>query len=292
MSPPTRPWAGIALAVSGCFLFVVIDTAAQAVVRSGVAVLLAVWVRYATQAVATAAWAASTRGGSMWHTRHLGLQLLRGTVLVTGSGFLFASLKFITVGEMTAIMMLSPLTVIACAGLLFKEHVPPLRWALVVGGLTGTLVILRPGGEEFSWALLLPLGQVVCNTTFQLITSRLARTEDPVTTNLYTSVTGTLITLPVLVWVDLSQVPGWAWGVLVGMGLGATVAHLVWAMAFQRVAATQIMPFTYVQIAFAVLAGWVVTGAVPDHWAWVGMVLITACGVGNALLTLRQHRSG
>ncbi len=286
-----HPLAGIALAISGCFLFSVVDTASQVVVRAGVAVILAVWVRYLLQAVSTAALAASTRGrAAMWRTRRLGLQLLRGATLVTGSCFLFASLKFITVGEMTAIMMLAPLTVTACAGLIFKEHVPPLRWLLVLGGFAGTMVIIRPGGEDFSWALLLPLGQVACNTVFQLITSRLAHTEDPVTTNLYTSATGTLITLPVLAFVDLSLVPGWAWAVMIGMGLVATVGHMVWAMAFQRVPATQIMPFTYVQIAFAVFAGWVATGAVPDRWAVVGMGMIALCGVGSALLTLKERR--
>ena len=55
----------------------------------------------------------------------------------------------------------------------------PLRWALVAGGFVGTLVILRPGGDAFSWAILLPLGLVVSNAWFQVLTSRLAHTEKP-----------------------------------------------------------------------------------------------------------------
>lgn len=286
-----HPLAGVALAVTACMFFAVVDTASQVVVRAGVPVLLAVWVRYATQAGATAALAWQMRGRQdMLRTSRPGLQVLRGAALVTGSCFLFASLKFISVGEMTAIIMLTPLAVTACAGLLFKEHVPPLRWLLVIGGFTGTMIIIRPGGEDFTWALLLPLGQVVFNTIFQLLTSRLARTEDPVTTNLYTSLSGTLLTLPALAFVDLSEVPDWTWAVMIGMGLGASVGHMLWAMSFRRVPATQIMPFTYGQIAFAVFAGWIATGAVPDQWAVAGMTLIAACGVASALLTLREHR--
>ncbi len=284
-----RPLQGIALAVIACALFACIDTASQVVVRSGVPVLLAVWARYVIQASMTGALAASLRGRAVLGTRRLRLQLLRGLCLVGSSTFLFASLKFVSVGEMTAIIMLTPLAVTACAGLLFKEHVPPLRWLLVLGGFTGTLIIIRPGADDFTWAMLMPLGQVVSNTAFQLITARLSHTEHPATTNLYTGLAGALLLLPVLAFVDLAQVPPWAWATMLAMGTGAFLGHLLWTMAFQRVATAEIMPFTYVQIVFAVLAGWLVTGAVPDGWAVAGMALIGACGVGSALLTRYQQ---
>lgn len=283
-----RALIGLGLAIAACATFAGADTAAQVVVRGGVPIFLAVWVRYVVQLLATTALAVPLRGKAMLRTERLGLQLARGLVLVAGSCLLFASLKFISVGEMTAIMMLAPMSVTAIAGLLFKEHVPPLRWLLLMGGFTGTLVIIRPGADDFSWAMLLPLGQVVCNTTFQLLTSRLSRTEDPVTTNLYTSLAGVVFLLPVLLLVDLATVPDWAWIVLLGMGLAASLAHMLWTLAFQRVPATQIMPFTYAQIAFAVLAGWIATGAVPDGWAVLGMGMIAACGLGSALLTRYQ----
>lgn len=282
--------AGLLLALSATAIFAGSDTTGQVIMRAGAPLLLAICVRFSVQAAATAALALPLRGRAMFQTEKLGLQLARGLVLGCGTSFLFASLRFVTVGEMTAIMMLTPMAVTASAGLVFKEHVPPLRWLLLLGGFTGTLVIIRPGADDFTWAMLLPLGQVVCNTSFQLLTSRLSRTEHPVTTNLYTSLTCTLATLPVLAFLPLAHLPGWVWVAMVGMGLAATTGHMLWAMAFQRVPATQVMPFTYVQIPFAVLAGWVATGAVPDRWAVVGMCVIAVCGIGSALLTLYQQR--
>ena len=38
-----------------------------------------------------------------------------------------------------------------------KNAVVLLRWVLVAGGFAGTLVIIRPGGANFSWAMVLPL---------------------------------------------------------------------------------------------------------------------------------------
>jgi drug/metabolite transporter (DMT)-like permease len=191
---------------------------------------------------------------------------------------------------MTAIMMLTPMAVTAIAGLLFKEQVPPLRWLLLLGGFIGTLAIIRPNADDFRWAMLLPLGQVIFNTAFQLLTSRLSRTEHPVTTNLYTSFLCTLVALPALFLTDMSHLSEWVWALMVALGLTATLGHMLWMMAFQRVPATQVMPFVYSQIAFAVLAGWIATGAVPDRWAVVGMGAIALCGIGSALLTLYQQR--
>ena len=285
-----RHLAGMALAISALAIFACSDTTSQVVMRAGAPLLAVIFVRFSVQAVATSLLAVPMRGREMFKTTQPKLQLLRGLSLVMGTSCLFASLRFLTVGEMTAIMMLTPMAVTAIAGLLFKEQVPPLRWLLLLGGFIGTLVILRPDADDFRWAMLLPLGQVICNTAFQLLTSRLSRTEHPVTTNLYTSLLCTLVALPALVLTDMSHLPAWVWGLTVALGLTATLGHMLWVMAFQRVPDTQVMPFTYSQIAFAVLAGWVATGAVPDRWAVVGMGMIALCGIGSALLTLYQQR--
>lgn len=285
-----RPLAGIALAIGATAIFASSDTSSQVVMRAGAPLLVLVLVRFSVQALATGLLALPLRGRAMLKTEQLGLQLLRGLSLILGTSCLFASLRFITVGEMTAIMMLTPMAVTASAGLLFKEHVPPLRWLLLLGGFAGTLVIIRPDANDFTWPMLLPLGQVFFNTIFQLLTSRLSRTEHPVTTNLYTSLTCTLLALPALAVTDVAHLPPWVWGLMVAMGLAATTGHMLWMMAFQRVPATQVMPFTYVQIAFAVLAGWVATAVVPDRWSVVGMAMIAVCGVGSALVTLYLQR--
>lgn len=278
---------GLVIAVTA--IFAGIDTASQVVVRAGVPVLLALWVRYVLQAVATTVVVLPLRGRAAMRTDRPFLQCLRGCLLAGGSLFLFMSLRHVSVGEMTAIMMIAPLAVTAVAGLFFREHVSPLRGLLVVGGFAGTLVILRPGGEAFTPAMLLPLGQVACNTGFQLLTSRLARTEDPVTMHLYTGWAGTTFLLPALLFIDFAGVPAWAWWTLGGIGVGAAVGHFLLILAYQRVPASQLMPYMYGQIGFAMLGGWLTLGRVPDGWSLAGIALIAACGLGSALLTLRER---
>jgi drug/metabolite transporter (DMT)-like permease len=47
-------------------------------------------------------------------------------------------------------------------------------------------------------------------------------------------------------------------------------------------------PYLYTQIAFATLLGWLVFNHVPDAWAWVGIAVIAASGIGNGLLSARE----
>jgi drug/metabolite transporter (DMT)-like permease len=194
------------------------------------------------------------------------------------------------VGEFTAIVMIAPLAITVLAATVLKEKVSPMRWALVTGGFVGTLVIIRPGGEAFHWASLLPLGLVVTNAWFQVLTSKMARTEDPMTMHLYTGWVGTLIASFALPFVWTALPVWWLWVCLCFMGLAATVGHFFLILAYQRAPAATLTPYLYTQIAFATLGGWLVFSYVPDGWALMGMAMIAVCGAGGAWLTVRESR--
>lgn len=83
----------------------------------------------------------------------------------------------------------------------------------------------------------------------------------------------------------------WAYlGVLLLVSLAGTAGHLLIVMAFSRANAGRLMPFVYVQIGFAAIISWKVFQHTPDFWAWVGMLIIAACGMGTALLNVREAR--
>jgi drug/metabolite transporter (DMT)-like permease len=281
--------AGIALVLGACACFSALDTTTK-YVSASVPLLMALWFRYAFQAIATTASVLPVRGMSALRTLHPKFQLLRGLLLLASSLLAFASLKYMPVGEFTAIVMIAPLAVTVLAATVLRERVSPTRWALVAGGFAGTLVIIRPGAQNFNWASLLPLGLVVTNAWFQVLTSKLARTEDPVTMHLYTGWVGALLAtlaLP-LVWTTLPA--WWLWAALCFMGLAATVGHYLLILAFQRAPAATLTPYLYGQIAFSMLSGWLVFSHVPDDWSLLGIALIAVCGAGGAWLTVRESR--
>ena len=285
-----RSLAGIGIVLVATAVFAVTDTIAKYVTATGVPLLMALWARYAFQALATSLVVVPLGGWSVMRTRQPLFHALRGLMLISSSALVFLSLKFMPVGEFTAIMLMAPLVLTLVAGTFLKEHVSPLRWALVCGGFVGTLVIIRPGGESFTPAMLFPLAQVVTNCCFQVLTIRLARTESPLTMNFYTAWVGALAATPLMLLAWEPQVPAWLWGVLVAMGVSGAFGHFLLILAYRRALASTLTPYLYAQIGFAMLCGWVVFGHVPDGWSVLGMGLIALCGAAGAWLTVLEHR--
>ncbi|OOG58676.1 EamA family transporter [Polaromonas sp. C04] len=290
MSRQPSAQAGIWLVVAAAAGFAMLDTTTKYISFS-VPALMAMWLRYLFQALATTVVVLPTRGLALLRTAHPKFQFLRGVLLLATSLFAFYSVKYMPVGEFTALVMITPLVITLLAARVLRERVSPLRWLLVAGGFAGTLVIVRPGGQAFGWTLLLPLGLVVSNAWFQVLTSRLARTEDPVTMHFYTGWVGTLLASLALpfVWTPLASWSLWGWLAL--MGLLGTVGHFLLILAYMRAPAATLTPFLYVQIGFAMLCGWLVFSHVPDQWSVMGIAMIVLCGAAGAWLTRLEGRA-
>lgn len=280
---------GIAWAVVAVAFFATADTIAK-FVTSTLSVLVALWFRYAIQSVVMTALMLPKRGMQAFKTAHPKFQILRGLLLVATTLLAFSSLQFMPVGEFTAIVLITPLVITLLAGRLLGEVVSPLRWVLVVGGFVGAMVIIRPGDEAFHWTALLPLALVGTNAWFQVLTSKLARTEDPMTMQLYSGWTGAIVATVALpfVWTTLPSLKLLV--LLVVMACLVTAGHFMLTLAYQRAPATTLTPYFYLQICFAMLGGWVVFAHVPDVWVVSGMVLIGICGVAGGWLTIHEDR--
>ncbi|SFP93898.1 DMT family transporter [Variovorax sp. 770b2] len=284
-----RILAGIGMVIVAVACFATLDTATKAS-TAGVPILMGVWFRYAFQAAATTAVLLPLHGTALLRTRHPRYQLLRGALLLVSSTLAFLSLRYMPLAEFTSIVLIAPLVITLLAATTLKEYVSPLRWALVAGGFIGTLVILRPGGDAFSWAILLPIGLVLTNAWFQVLTSKLAQTENPLTMHFYTGWVGALIASLALpfAWTAL---PSWEWWALLClMGFMGTVGHFILILAYQRAPASTLTPYLYAQIAFAMLGGWLIFSQVPDRYSLIGISMIAVCGAAGAWLTVRERR--
>ncbi|MDB5967254.1 MAG: family transporter [Polaromonas sp.] len=270
--------------------FATLDTTTK-YISTSLPILMALWFRYAFQALATTVAVLPSRGLAVLRTAHPRFQVLRGVLLLMSSLFAFLSLRYMPVGEFTAIVMITPLIITLLASTSLGEKVSPLRWLLVSGGFAGALVIVRPSNESFNWAMLLPLGLVVCNSWFQVLTSKLARTEDPVTMHLYTGWVGALLASLALPFVWTPSLPWSVWGWLCLMGTMATIGHFMMILAYQRAPAASLTPYLYAQIGFAMLGGWLVFSHVPDRLSALGIAMIAVCGAGGAWLAVRESRA-
>lgn len=281
--------AGIALTVGACACFAVLDTATKAV-SAGVPILLALWARYLFQALLTTAFVLPRAGRGVWRTQHPRFQALRAVLFTATSVFGFLSLQHMPLAEFTAVVATTPLCVTLVAALWLHQRVSPLRWLLVGGGLAGTLAIIRPGSEAFTWTLLLPLGMLAMNTGFQVLSSTMAGRESPATTQLYTGWLATGLTALGLPFAWTVVEDPWLWAGLFTMGLASATGHMLLLRAYAHARPATIAPFLYLQIAFAMLGGWWVFGHLPDAWSFAGMLAIALSGAASAWLTVRETR--
>jgi drug/metabolite transporter (DMT)-like permease len=280
--------SGIVFAVTAMACFAVLDTTNKILV-AGVPLLMILWVRYMFQAIATSLVMLPRRGLAIFQTQHLWLQLLRGLLLVACSLLAFISLQRMPVAEFTAIGMLTPLAVTLLARFLMHEHVSPLRWVFVVGGMLGALLIVRPGASMSYEDALLPLVMVMAYACFQTLTSYMARTENPMTLHFYTGLVGALLASVLVLGWWTTQISLLQWLQLVLVGTMGTLGHYLLILAFTKAPAATVTPFLYSGIAFATLGGWLVFSHVPDRLAFFGMLLIVLCGLGAGWLSHREH---
>ena len=281
---------GIGFTVLACACFSILDTGSK-YAGALLPLLMALWLRYVLQSALTVGFGVARHGLDIFRTQRPGFQLLRAILFCMTNALAMLSLRYLPLAEFTAIVALTPLALTLVAAVWLRQQVSPLRWVLVALGFAGTLVIIRPGGAQFSgWALVWPALQLVTNTAYQVLSSRMAGKERPLTTQIYTSLLALGLASMALPWIW--QLPNTAalWLAAIAMGVGSAVGHLMLLKAYEKAEPATITPFLYSQIPCALLAGWLVYGHIPDQWAVLGMAVITLCGAASAWLSMRESR--
>ena len=264
-----------------------LDTTSKAI--NAVPVMMLVWFRYVTQASVTALTQWPSRGTALLKTCHPWLHVLRGALIMSTSVSSFLSLRYIPVGEFTAILMLTPLLMMLISALAFGEPVSRTRWSLIALTFGGALLVVKPGADLLSPALLMPLLTLALNTGFHLVTSRLARLDDVGTMQFYTGCTGAAlatIALPFF-WAPLDSWTTWA--LLALVCVLSTAGHWMLIVGYAKAGVATLTPLLFAQIATSTLLGWLVFAHVPDGWALAGICVIAMGGAACTWLSTRER---
>ncbi|WP_417282411.1 DMT family transporter [Comamonas sp.] len=292
-SRSATPLLGIVLTLGACASFSVLDAGAK-YVGAALPLLMALWLRYALQTSLTLGYGLFRHGLKVFCTAHWRFQLVRALLFCLSNACAMMSLRYLPLAEFTAIVAMTPLAMTLVAALWLRQRVSPLRWVLVALGFTGTLIIVRPGGTAYSGAALLwPLLQLAANTSYQIVSSRMAGKEKPLTTQIYTSLFALLLTSVSLPWIWTASAPLSSPAMLAGiaaMGVGSAIGHLLMLKAYEYAKPATITPYLYSQILFAAMAGWLLYRHIPDQWAVMGMLIIALGGALSAWLTVRESR--
>jgi drug/metabolite transporter (DMT)-like permease len=276
-SPPAdRPIVAITMVLSAMLVFVTTDATAKFLAASMSAQQI-VSVRYGTIVFVLLPILLRNRSGSFRTSRPF-LHLTRGLLLLVSSILFVFALEDLPLELCTAIGFVAPLYVTALSIPFLGEHVGVRRWAAVIIGFAGVLIILQPGGSSFQWAMLLPLASALC-WAFGLIITRLMRgTELAMTILFYSSVAGWIVSIPLAL--PLWQSPtGFEWTLLIGLGAFNAIGQYLIIRAFMLASASLLAPFSYCSIVWAVLLGFVIFGSVPNLTTIAGTAVLISAGL-------------
>ncbi|APV51002.1 hypothetical protein BWI17_15695 [Betaproteobacteria bacterium GR16-43] len=249
---------------------------------------LVVWARYAGQMLVVTPIAWNRAGGGFWRTQHLRMQLVRSLCLVTATMSFFGALRYLPLAEGSAISFLAPMFAIVLSGPVLGEKPTRARWTAAIAGFIGILILVRPGSAVFHPAVGFLVLAAISNAFYQLLTRRLPN-DSPHTTLFYSGLVGTIVLSFAL---PLAEVPSEVTSrdafFLVLLGSLAGIGHWALISAFLKAPASLVAPFTYIQMLWATMYGYLVFNQYPDGFSALGMAVIVASGV---LLVLHERRS-
>jgi len=278
---------GVLFVLAAVACFSGLDTTSKAI--GAMPVMMLVWFRYLTQASVTALTQWPRRGRALLETRHPRLHALRGLLIVSTSVCTNLALRALPVGELTAIIMLTPLLMTLVGATFLRERVSPARWGLIALAFAGALLVAKPGAGLPWPGLLLAVLALALNTGFHLVTGRLARTEDVGTMQFHTGCIGALLATVALpfFW---TPVGSWStWALLALVCVLSTAGHGALIVGYAKAGIATLTPLLYGQIATSTLLGWLVFAHVPDALALSGIAVITGAGAACTWLSARER---
>lgn len=249
--------------------------------------MIIIWTRYGVQTAMITATILRKKSPHLFTTQQARLHLLRGSLVVGGSLFGYGALQRIPVAEFTAIYCLVPLAVTLLARFVLKEKVSAIGWLFIAGGMTGALLVVRPGGDVDPTGATLALLGVVCYTGFQTLTGYLARKDSPLTIQFFTSLLSFSVMSVTVPFFWPGSMTGAELGLLAFVAVAGSYGQFFMVLAFAKAPASVLSPYLYSAIGFSALGGWLMFNHLPDLWALIGMLMIAGFGLASVWFNRR-----
>jgi len=283
-----RPLVGIGLMLLAMAILPVIDVLAKFLGQAGLPIVIVVWARAVFGSLATLPFALSDAGPAALRPKQPLLHLARAVLLFSATFSFFVALKSLPIADALAIFFVNPLVVTLLSALVLGEQVGPRRWAAVAVGFLGTLVIIRPGFAEVNAGTLFALAAGFMLGSYFVLTRAMAGRASAAVLTFQTNAIGAALLTALLPLVWHAPEPR-QWLMLVGIGVIATLGHLLITRAYEHAEASLLAPLAFTEIVMATLLGWWFFGDWPDAWTLAGVTILIASAV---YISLRERRTG
>lgn len=286
--PQDRPLLALAIRVLAMVLLSTMFMLMKLAAHRGVSIPELVFWRQAMAVPLILIWLAGARKLATLRTRRTGNHALRAAVGTFGLCCNVAANTLLPLPEATTLSFTTPLFAVLITALVLRDTVGIWRWAAVVLGFLGVLVMAQPGSGPPVPTLGLVAGTgaglVISIVSFQI--RDLARTEAPIACVFYFALFGGLFTAVLLPFFGREHGPA-EWALLAAIGLTGTLAQMLITTALRYGQVATVVVMDYTALIWATLYGWLVFEDLPDVTTWLGAPLIIGAGL---VVVWREHR--
>ena len=203
---------------------------------------------------------------------------VRTAATVVAGLCLFTAFSTLPLAQVYAIIFSMPLIITVLSIPILGETVRMRRWAAVLVGLAGVLVVLRPGAVALEMGHAAALTGALFSSLAAVIVRKIGRAERVPVLLLYPMVANFVVMAAVLpfVYVPMPLADVGLWTVI---AVAAFAAMILTIQAYRRADAVLVAPMPYSQILWAALYGWIFFGETVDLWTGVGAAIVIASGL-------------
>jgi len=227
------------------------------------------------------------KGISLWGNQKP-LLIARGLVGAFALICVYYAVTTLPLAEATLIQYLHPALTAIIALLFLKEHVHISTIICIVLSIIGLIVMVKPdfaftyGAELPMFSVYIAILGALGSAVAYVLVRKLSKTEDSSVIIFYFP----LVALPIAILFPggnfvMPDIP--ALVLLLLVGIFTQVGQIGLTKAMQTEVAGKATAYSYVQVVFAVILGWVFFAEVPSMWTWLGGSMIMIGALVNTL---------
>ncbi|WP_343080585.1 DMT family transporter [Ostreiculturibacter nitratireducens] len=190
----------------------------------------------------------------------------------------FYAFSVLPLTQTYAILFASPLLITILAIPILGETVRFRRWAAVIVGLIGVLIVLRPGQAELSLGHLAAVAAAICGATASVIVRKIGQNERSAVLLLYPMVANFVVMGAALPFY-YEPMPGLHLGGFALIAALGFIGSMLIIAAYRTGEAVVVAPMQYSQILWASAYGYFLFDEKPDGATAIGAAVIIASGI-------------
>lgn len=213
------------------------------------------------------------------------LHFIRIICMIIAMGCTYFAYRNLPLALATSIGMTGPLFTTVLAMLLLKDSVSLPKWALILFGYLGVLVMVQPHEMPISVGVWVELLANLFAALTIICVKLLSRTESTLTLMLYANTATTFIVgiLALTIWQTPDTADFLTLMVIGGLGV---LSQFSYVSALKYASPSYLAPFEYTRMCFAIPVGYLFFQEVPTLWMLLGSLMIIGATYGLTRLEL------